>query len=56
MDMAYRATITPDLVEGLPEDARKMYRHQVARTWWGPDSHCVFYPIRNGAIWNLVLM
>lgn len=23
---------------------------------WGPDSHVVFYPIRGGEIWNLVLI
>ena len=55
-DMAFRATILPQHIRGLSDSARAMFDPQIMRTWWGPDSHVVFYPIRQGKIWNLVMI
>ena len=55
-DMAYRATITADQIQDLPDDVKAFYDKTIARTWWGPNSHAVLYPIRHGTIWNMVLI
>jgi salicylate hydroxylase len=31
-------------------------QQNMSRNWWGPDSHAVFYPVRNKTVWNLVLL
>ncbi|KKK26655.1 hypothetical protein ARAM_002541 [Aspergillus rambellii] len=56
-DLAYRATFSLEQLQALndPEIEKLCQRHTVT-LWMGPDRHCVFYPIRNGKEYNLVLL
>jgi len=55
-DMAYRITIPRERIEELNDPYWTLsVKENIARNWWGPDSHAVFYPVRNKTIWNMVL-
>ncbi|KAL3480944.1 hypothetical protein BJX99DRAFT_272616 [Aspergillus californicus] len=56
-DLAYRATFTLEQLQALNDPAveRLCGRHTVG-LWMGPGKHCVFYPIRGGKVYNLVLL
>ncbi|KAG8170170.1 hypothetical protein KVR01_000915 [Diaporthe batatas] len=56
-DLAYRATLkTSDLL--ALDDARvtDLCKQQHCTVWVGPNKHCVFYPVKGGSEYNLVLI
>ncbi|KAK8100004.1 hypothetical protein PG999_010378 [Apiospora kogelbergensis] len=55
-DLAYRGTFSLPALQGL-EDSRvdELCRQNVVTMWIGPESHAVFYPVRCGKEFNLVL-
>lgn len=56
-DLAYRATFTMrQLLELRGPEIDALCRRKVMTLWMGPDKHCVFYPIRGGNQFNLVLL
>ncbi|OQE44982.1 hypothetical protein PENCOP_c002G02466 [Penicillium coprophilum] len=56
-DMAYRATFSREQLEALGDDKVNELCQEIAVTGWlGPDKHTVFYPLRGGKEFNLVLM
>lgn len=58
-DLAYRGTFTRQQLEEL-DDAEVMRfcdeNKQTLTLWLGPLKHAVFYAIRGGELWNLVLL
>ncbi|KAM3414233.1 hypothetical protein BST61_g10890 [Cercospora zeina] len=56
-ELAYRATFSRSQLEAL-NDARveELCARKCVTLWLGPEKHCVFYPIRTGSSFNLVLM
>ena len=55
--MAYRMTIPRERIEQLNDPYwTPSLQKNISRNWWGPDSHAVFYPVRNKTVWNLVLL
>ncbi|KAF4334027.1 hypothetical protein FBEOM_12155 [Fusarium beomiforme] len=58
-DLAYRGTFTHHQLEELndPEVIRFCEENKQTLTLWlGPAKHAVFYAIRGGELWNLVLL
>ncbi|KAL5590256.1 hypothetical protein FOBRF1_013813 [Fusarium oxysporum] len=58
-DLAYRGTFTRQQLEELndPEVIRFCEQNKQNLTLWlGPSKHAVFYAIRGGELWNLVLL
>ncbi|KAL4751774.1 hypothetical protein BDW72DRAFT_202834 [Aspergillus terricola var. indicus] len=56
-DLAYRATITRTQLEALNDPEIDDLCTQTAVTsWLGPDKHTIFYPVRQGGEYNLVLL
>lgn len=54
--MAYRVTIPRERIEQLNDPYwTSALDKNISRNWWGPDSHAVFYPVRNKTVWNVVL-
>lgn len=51
-DLAYRATFPKDRVEALDSSLVE----PSLRCWLGPEIHAVLYPVRNGNVYNLVLL
>ncbi|OAL28800.1 hypothetical protein AYO22_02665 [Fonsecaea multimorphosa] len=56
-DLAYRGTFSRAQLEAL-QDPRvdELMNSRCTYNWIGPDRHCVFYPVKNGTAFNLVLM
>lgn len=55
--MAYRMTIPRERIEQLNDPYwTPSLQRNISRNWWGPDSHAIFYPLRNKTVWNLVLL
>lgn len=55
--MAYRATFTRQQLESLGDDKVNELIQKVAVTsWLGPEKHTIFYPVRGGQEFNLVLL
>ncbi|KXH43075.1 hypothetical protein CSIM01_01829 [Colletotrichum simmondsii] len=56
-DLAYRATFPFDYLKAL-NDPRvdDLCARKLATVWMGPDKHTVFYPVRGGREFNLVLI
>ncbi|RJE21241.1 FAD binding domain protein [Aspergillus sclerotialis] len=52
-DLAYRATITGELVEAINDP---FLEKSALRAWIGPHQHAVLYPVRNKLCYNLVLL
>ncbi|KAJ5932592.1 hypothetical protein N7516_007081 [Penicillium verrucosum] len=56
-DMAYRATFSRDQLEALDDEKVNELCQKIAVTsWLGPEKHTIFYPLRGGKEFNLVLM
>ncbi|KAJ5379941.1 Monooxygenase FAD-binding, partial [Penicillium cataractarum] len=56
-DMAYRATFSREQLEALgDEDVNELCQKIAVTTWLGPDKHTIFYPVRGGKEFNLVLL
>lgn len=56
-DMAYRAVFPRSQLEALGDPEVTRLCSKVAVTaWLGPDKHAVFYPVRGGEEFNLVLL
>jgi salicylate hydroxylase len=55
-DMAYRATFTREQLEALgDEKVNELCREIAVTSWLGPAKHTIFYPLRGGKEFNLVL-
>ena len=56
-DLAYRATIPVEKIVALNDPKVNEHIKEISSsTWYGPNSHAVLYPVRNGQVWNLVLL
>ncbi|KAG8629641.1 hypothetical protein KVT40_003506 [Elsinoe batatas] len=57
-EVAYRAVIPRERLEGLTGDAFQKLTRDDAMMWiWaGPGTHATAYPVRNGSIFNLVVL
>ncbi|KAL4759133.1 uncharacterized protein BDW70DRAFT_161914 [Aspergillus foveolatus] len=56
-DLAYRATLKRAQLEALNDPEIEDLCGQTAVTsWLGPDKHTIFYPVRQGEEYNLVLI
>lgn len=56
-DLAYRGTFSLEQLEQLNDSqVLEMCRESAVNVWFGPMKHCVFYPVRNGTQFNLVLL
>jgi salicylate hydroxylase len=56
-DLAYRGTFTRSQLAHLnDEKVNKLLDDSSIQVWLGPEKHVVFYPVRNGTEFNLVLM
>ncbi|KAL4973711.1 hypothetical protein BDW66DRAFT_161873 [Aspergillus desertorum] len=56
-DLAYRATIKRSQVEALNDaDMDDLCATTAVTSWLGPEKHTIFYPVRNGEEYNLVLL
>ncbi|KAF7590660.1 hypothetical protein BBP40_002552 [Aspergillus hancockii] len=56
-DMAYRAVLPKQKLEALDDPDINGLLNKVAVTaWLGPEKHAVFYPVRGGEEYNLVLL
>jgi salicylate hydroxylase len=55
--MAYRATFSRKQLEALgDDDIDELCRKIAVTSWLGPDKHTIFYPVRGGKEFNLVLL
>lgn len=56
-DLAYRATLKTSDLLALNDDRITERCEQLHCTvWMGPNKHCVFYPVKGGSEYNLVLI
>ncbi|GES58476.1 salicylate hydroxylase [Aspergillus terreus] len=56
-DLAYRATFPASQLRALGDpDLNALLDSRGTNAWWGPDKHCVLYPVRGGSVYNLVLL
>ena len=56
-DLAYRGTFTHAQLLSLNEPRiSELCERKVVTVWFGPDRHAVFYPVRAGREFNLVLL
>jgi salicylate hydroxylase len=56
-DMAYRATFSREQLKALGDEKVNELCEKIAVTsWLGPEKHTIFYPIRGGNEYNLVLI
>lgn len=54
-DLAYRITIPGDDIRRDPE-LKDLAEYPNINYWMGPDAHAVCYPLKNGTIYNIVLI
>ncbi|KAF2211245.1 hypothetical protein CERZMDRAFT_112698 [Cercospora zeae-maydis SCOH1-5] len=55
-ELAYRATFARSQLEALNDPrVEELCGRKCVTLWLGPEKHCVFYPIRAGSSFNLVL-
>ena len=55
-DLAFRATLPrKEILELNDPRASELLTRKVVTVWFGPDKHCVMYPINGGKNYNLVL-
>ncbi|KAK7203973.1 hypothetical protein BZA70DRAFT_196864 [Myxozyma melibiosi] len=52
---AYRCTLTAEQMSGDPA-LEKLMQNPSATSWIGPGGHIMAYPIRNGQLYNMVLL
>ncbi|KAI9041063.1 putative salicylate hydroxylase [Aspergillus affinis] len=56
-DLAYRATFSRTQLEDLNDSKiNELCSKTTVTAWFGPKNHAVFYPIRGGTEFNLVLL
>lgn len=56
-DLAYRGTFTREQLLALGDSRiEELCSQKSVTAWLGPGRHCVFYPVRAGAQYNLVLL
>lgn len=56
-DMAYRATFSREQLEALgDEKVNELCKRIAVTSWLGPEKHTIFYPVRGGKEFNLVLL
>ncbi|KAJ5648325.1 hypothetical protein N7490_004697 [Penicillium lividum] len=56
-DLAYRAVFKREQLEALNDEKVTVLCQRVGVTsWLGPDKHTIFYPVRGGKEFNLVLL
>jgi hypothetical protein len=56
-DLAYRATFKKEQLEHLNDPkVNELCRKIAITSWLGPDKHSIFYPVRGGKEFNLVLL
>ncbi|KAL3462764.1 hypothetical protein BJX64DRAFT_136506 [Aspergillus heterothallicus] len=56
-DSAYRATFLREQLERLDDrKVNELCRKIAVTSWLGPDKHSIFYPVRGGTEFNLVLI
>ena len=55
--MAYRATFSREQLESLgDENVNELCQKIAVTSWLGPERHTIFYPLRGGNEFNLVLL
>ncbi|KAB8071827.1 hypothetical protein BDV29DRAFT_178503 [Aspergillus leporis] len=56
-DMAYRAVFPREKLEALDDpEIDSLLKKAAVTAWLGPEKHAVFYPVRGGEEYNLVLL
>jgi salicylate hydroxylase len=56
-DLAYRGTFSKEQLLSLNDPkVEELCAKNSVTLWMGPDKHSVFYPVRNGQYFNLVLL
>ena len=56
-DLAYRGTFTKAQLESLNDpEVNELCSKKVVTAWLGPSKHAVFYPLKGGQQFNLVLL
>lgn len=56
-DLAYRCTVPVEMLKGLNDQAlSSLLEKKTATCWMGPDRHCVFYPLKGGKEYNLIML
>ncbi|KAL2871176.1 putative salicylate hydroxylase [Aspergillus lucknowensis] len=56
-DLAYRATFKKEQLEALNDPkVEELCRKSAVTSWLGPGKHSIFYPVRGGEEFNLVLL
>ena len=56
-DLAYRGTFTKAQLEALNDpEVNELCSKKVVTAWLGPSKHAVFYPLKGGQQFNLVLL
>ncbi|KIW98290.1 uncharacterized protein Z519_01874 [Cladophialophora bantiana CBS 173.52] len=56
-DLAYRGTFSRAQLEAFQDpQIEELINSRCTYNWMGPDRHSVFYPVKNGTAFNLVLM
>ncbi|KAI9373413.1 hypothetical protein BJX61DRAFT_382516 [Aspergillus egyptiacus] len=56
-DLAYRATFKKDQLDALDDPkVNELCIKTAITSWLGPDKHTIFYPVRGGEEFNLVLL
>lgn len=56
-DMAYRATFSKEQLQGLGnQKLDALISKPEVNCWIGPNAHAVLYPVKDGALYNLVLL
>jgi len=56
-DLAYRATFTLEELKALKNPIiEELCSQNSVNLWMGPEKHSVFYPVRGGKEFNLVLL
>lgn len=56
-DLAYRATFTREQLESLFDaKVNRLIQKSAITSWLGPEKHTIFYPVRGGKEFNLVLL
>lgn len=56
-DLAYRGTFSAEQLRAFKDpDLDSLISRHVVTTWMGPEKHSVFYPLKGGREFNLVLI
>ncbi|KAL2847495.1 hypothetical protein BJY01DRAFT_212447 [Aspergillus pseudoustus] len=56
-DLAYRATFRKEQLEAIDDPhVTELCQKMAITSWLGPDKHSIFYPVRGGKEFNLVLL